>query len=236
MLGTLRYGIDAPRVVYSLLLCAGVSIALFIFGLSISNRFVTWYFFLTALSCSIPGLWMLYSSLVGKKRICKQLIARLHVRSDARVLDVGCGSGLFLIEMAKHLKTGKAIGIDLWFEKDQSTNSKAKTLQNGLAAKVSDRIEVETADMRKLPFSASTFDLVVSSLAIHNVKKPEEREQALREIIRVLKPGGKIAILDFQNTRSYADFLEQNGLSQVEISSPYVSYFPFLRSVTGVKK
>lgn len=236
MLGNIRYGIDAPRVVYSLLFSAGISVALFIFGLSISNRFVTWYFFLTTVSCSIPALWMLYGSLVGKKRICAQLIARLQVRSDARVLDVGCGSGLFLIEVAKHLKTGKAIGIDLWFEKDQSKNSKAKTLQNGLAAKVSDRIEVETADMRELPFGASTFDLVVSSLAIHNVKKPEERERALREIIRVLKPGGTIAILDFQNTQCYADFLRQNGATQVEISPPHLDYFPLLRLVSAVKK
>ena len=52
---------------------------------------------------------------------------------------------------------------------------------------------------------------VVSSLAIHNVPSSGDRAQAIREIVRVLKPGGRIGILDIANVGAYADELRSNG-------------------------
>jgi arsenite methyltransferase len=54
--------------------------------------------------------------------------------------------------------------------------------------------------------------VVVSSLAIHNVPGAGERARALREAARVLKKGGKLAILDVRHTRAYARQLEACGL------------------------
>ena len=78
---------------------------------------------------------------------------------------------------------------------------------------VADRVELQTADMRKLPFEDGSFDVVVSSLAIHNVPGAGERAKALREAARVLKKGGRLMIADIRHTSDYARELEACGLT-----------------------
>jgi ubiquinone/menaquinone biosynthesis C-methylase UbiE len=70
--------------------------------------------------------------------------------------------------------------------------------------------------MRELPFDEGSFDVVVSSLAIHNVTGAGERTKAVREAARVLKKGGKLAIADIRYTRAYARELEVCGLKITE--------------------
>jgi arsenite methyltransferase len=77
---------------------------------------------------------------------------------------------------------------------------------------VAERVDLHTGDMRQLPFDDGVFDVVVSSLAIHNVPGAGERARALREAARVLKKGGKLAIADIRYTRAYARVLEACGL------------------------
>ena len=81
---------------------------------------------------------------------------------------------------------------------------------------MADRVELHTADMRQLPFDDDSFDVVVSSLAIHNVPGAAERARAVREAARVLKPGGRLMIADVRNTRAYARELEACGLKITE--------------------
>ena len=111
-----------------------------------------------------------------------------------RVLDVGCGHGLMLIAAAKKLRTGKAIGVDLWQTEDQAANNPDATLLNARLEGVAERIELKTADARQLPFVDKSFDVVLSSWALHNIYDAAGREQAIAEIARVLKPGGQAAI------------------------------------------
>jgi arsenite methyltransferase len=74
-----------------------------------------------------------------------------------------------------------------------------------------------TADMRELPFADASFDLVVSSLAIHNIHAPGGRAQAIAEATRVLKPGGRLRIADFRATSDYATWLRERGMSDVTV-------------------
>jgi arsenite methyltransferase len=120
----------------------------------------------------------------------------ISLRGDEKVLDVGCGSGLLLNEAAKRLSTGKAIGIDLWAPHSGGGNLKL-LWKNAKAEGVADKIEFQEGDARKMSFKDAEFDVVMSSGALHHiVRNLDEHEKTVNEIVRVLKPGGKVVLWD----------------------------------------
>jgi ubiquinone/menaquinone biosynthesis C-methylase UbiE len=157
-----------------------------------------------------------YTTRAGKFRAWDDLLAGLSLRGDEQVLDLGCGRGAVLLLAAQRLPHGKATGIDLWQAQDQSGNALGATQANAAAEGVAERVELHTGDMRKLPFPDASFDVVVSSLAIHNVPTPEGRQEAVREAARVLRAGGTILLADFRFTADYAKTLEAAGLTDVK--------------------
>ena len=88
-------------------------------------------------------------------------------------------------------------GIDIWSIKDQSGNARDVTLRNASLEGVADHVQIDTGDMRALPHPDATFDLVVSSMAIHNIRSQADRKLAVTEGFRVLKPGGRMVIADY---------------------------------------
>lgn len=138
----------------------------------------------------------------------------LHLTGDETVLDLGCGRGAVLLAAAKRLPGGRAIGVDLWHA-DQTDNSPKATLANAALENVADRIEVHTADMTALPFADESVDVIVSNLAIHNIPTPTGRRTALDEAVRVLRPGGRLAIADLWETRQHAAHLRELGWRNV---------------------
>ena len=88
-------------------------------------------------------------------------------------------------------------------------------MANARAEGVADRVALETGDMRKLPFADNTFDAIVSSLAIHNIPGHADRAAAVTEAMRVLKPGGQLAIADIRTTALYASTLQSLGASAI---------------------
>ncbi len=118
--------------------------------------------------------------------------------------------------VARRLTTGRVTGVDIWSRKDQSGNAKDVTLRNASLGGVGDCVQVETGDMRALPYPDETFDLVVSSLAIHNIRSNADRKRAIVEGLRVLKPGCRIVIADIRATAIYEDVLRSLGASNVE--------------------
>ena len=167
--------------------------------------------FWIGIGCSGMGLWMVWSSKSGKIRNRELLLAHIEWTGGEQVLDVGCGRGLMLIGAAKRLTNGKAIGIDKWQEEDLANNRPEGTIENARIENVADRVEVKTADMRALPFADSTFDVVVSCSAIHNIYSKAERGKAISEIARVLKPGGQALIDDIRHLDEYAATFAQSG-------------------------
>jgi ubiquinone/menaquinone biosynthesis C-methylase UbiE len=179
---------------------------------------------------------MALGSKVLKPRWLPDLLLRsIILEGQERVLDVGCGRGLILTRAAKHLTTRRAVGVDIWRGQDQSGNSPQATLENARAEVVADRVEVITADVRRLPFEDGSFDAVLASLAIHNIPGKDERRRALLEIVRVLRPGGRVGILDFQRTRELAEALRESGMSDVVMSTPKVVTVPTVRIVAAWK-
>jgi len=161
------------------------------------------------------ALSFLYTTRRGKFQVWDQVLDALHLRGDERVLDMGCGRGAVLTAVARRLTTGRATGVDLWSTHDQSGNARDVTMRNASLEGVLDRVDIETGDMRALPFADETFDVVVSSLAIHNIHSHAARAQAIAEAWRVVKPGGRLAIADIRTTARYAATLSELGAAGV---------------------
>jgi ubiquinone/menaquinone biosynthesis C-methylase UbiE len=158
---------------------------------------------------------MIWDSKVGKYRRCERLLDRVAWRGDETVLDVGCGRGLMLTAAARRVPRGKAVGIDVWQAEDLTGNRPEATLENARLEGVADRVEVRTADMRAMPFPDGCFDMVVSNVAIHNLYQPAERERAVAEIARVLKPGGQALINDIRHGNEYAAAFAKHGCADL---------------------
>lgn len=210
------YGFDSPLVPIGLTIAAVAAgcgtVILFarswpwLAGLSLASAVVF------ALS-TISFVW---TTRRGKFIVWDELLDALALRGDERLLDVGCGRGMVLILAAKRLPAGRAVGVDLWSTVDQSGNREQATLRNAELEGVLDRIELRTADMRQLPFPDQSFDAVTSSLAIHNIRDAQGREQALAEILRVLKAGGTAMIADILHAAEYQRYFALRPNTKVE--------------------
>ena len=166
------------------------------------------------------SLLMVWASKVGKFRVCNRLLDAVALKGDEQVLDVGCGRGLALIGAAKRLTSGMATGIDLWSAKDLSANSPTAALANAALEGVAEKVVIDTGDMCALPYADGTFDVILSMTAIHNVPTAAGRDLALKEILRVLKPGGRLAIFDIFHPFRYAAVLRRLGAADVNGSGP----------------
>ena len=211
------YGIDAPGVVRNFVLAAlGGGLLLWLAPrLYLSRAGASALASIGASAALIFGLeavLMLWTSLRGKRIAARQLVDRAELKPGGRVLDVGCGRGLLLIEAAKRLKEGRAVGLDIWNAEDLSGNRPEATKANAKAEGVADRVELVDGNGMKMPFPDASFEAVVSSLCLHNLYKKEDRALALAEIIRVLKPGGRAVLQDFRHTADYARMLREAGL------------------------
>lgn len=210
------YGFDAPAVLVVFVLI-GLAFAVIAAigavkrdaGLVPGMAFLAAWFFANALS-------FYYTTRRGKFIEWSRILDRLRLRGDERVLDMGCGRGAVLTAVAKRLPSGRVTGVDIWSTQDQSGNAQSVTERNAAIEGVAARVEVQTADMRSLPLADASFDLVVSSMAIHNISGDAGRRKAVAEGFRVLKPGGRLVVADIRSTRSYADELRKLGASDVE--------------------
>jgi arsenite methyltransferase len=157
-----------------------------------------------------------YSTGPGKLSVWRELLDELDLRGDELVLDIGCGRGAVLISAARRLTLGRATGADIWRQRDQTSNSQAAAARNAEIEGVSERVELVSADARDLPFPPGSFDVVLSNLALSNIAGSEERARALREAVRVLRPGGRLRIVDDRADR-YAPVLQSAGCTDVDV-------------------
>lgn len=216
-----KYGLDAPAVIMGYL-SSGI-LLLLIGHIYLSSE--SWIFVLGGI-CLFISAYMIYSSKIGKYKMRERIIQRLSLTGDEISLDVGCGRGLMLNGIASKLISGKAIGVDIWSARDQSGNNYNATMQNARLEDTEANVEVINSDMRALPFADAYFNVIVSSLAIHNLKNNEEREKALLEIARVAKNGCKLAILDIAHTQFYQTILEKHGFTIEYIDKHPIHIFP----------
>ena len=234
-----EYGIDAPGVIRNLLVAGVAAIAVGRFLPSVTVGGVTFLlrpmFWNVGMGCLLGGVLMLVYARFGKFGHRERILNAVKWRGDERVLDVGTGAGLLLIGAAKRITAGKAVGIDLWSQVDLSGNGPERVLKNAELEGVSGKIEVVSGDATEMKFPDASFDVVVSNLCIHNIPSKEGRAKACREIVRVLKPGGKLVISDFIHTGEYVKAFKGAGMEMEPGISVSWSTFPPLRILKGKK-
>jgi ubiquinone/menaquinone biosynthesis C-methylase UbiE len=182
----------------------------------------------------------LHTTLRGKHVVWRRELGRLGLNGNERLLDVGCGSGAVLLAAAQRLPCGRADGIDLWRSVDQSGNNPARTMVNARDFGVAERICLHTSDMTDLPFPDRSFDVVTSALAVHNIPTAQGRRKAVAEMARVLKPGGKLVLIDIRHTHDYAaalsDTIANLTCRRLGINYWYGGPWTSAAAVTGVRK
>jgi SAM-dependent methyltransferase len=209
-----NYGIDSPAIVAGLLVIASISLgaALILRYLFAPQPIAESVLLAAGLYFLLGAAGMLWYSKVAKLGIRDQIIGRFSWRGDELVLDVGCGRGLLLVAAAERLTTGKAIGLDRWLRGALTGNHPGAALDNARLADVSDRVRLARGDIRRLPFADASIDVAVSNFVVHEVDSGSEREQMLREIVRVLRPGGRLALVDFIFTAECVRVLAEAGV------------------------
>jgi len=118
----------------------------------------------------------------------RRLVEQACLRSGHRVLDLGCGTGTLAILLKQAHPDAFVVGLDGDPKILELARSKVRTagLDIGLDCGMADA----------LPYPDGSFDRVVSSLVLHHLTR-DAKLRALREIARILKPGGELHVADF---------------------------------------
>jgi ubiquinone/menaquinone biosynthesis C-methylase UbiE len=121
-------------------------------------------------------------SVGGESQFRKLFLKDLPIKPDAKVLDLCCGAGQATQELVKHYT--QVTGLD------------ASPVAIKRAKQRVPQAEYVEAFAEKMPFSDRCFDLVITSTAMHEME-PEQLQQILQEVYRVLNPEGQFIIIDF---------------------------------------
>jgi ubiquinone/menaquinone biosynthesis C-methylase UbiE len=134
-----------------------------------------------------------FTRLAGVGRLHEQLLDRTGVADDQRVLEIGCGTGNLLTALGRRRPELATVGID----PDPAALRRARRK----AARRRLPIRYERAFAGELPAADDSFDRVLSAFMLHHLDD-DERARALREVRRVLRPGGELHVVDLDGTPS----------------------------------
>ena len=125
------------------------------------------------------------------RKFREKIVNAVEVKNGQKALDVGCGTGVFLHLLKQKYPGVFAVGID---PDQEALDISAK--------KFGPDVKLIKSFAEALPFENESFDIVFSTLAFHHMPT-EIKEQAIQEIYRVLKPGGKLVIIDFGTAKHH---------------------------------
>ena len=125
---------------------------------------------------------------MGFDRSRQELIAQANVKADQQILDIGCGTGTFVVLLKRQLPSAKVIGLD--------PDPKALRRAQEKVARAAVSVQLDRGFSDELPYKNESFDRVFSSFMFHHLDE-QVREKTLKEVLRVLKPGGSFHLLDF---------------------------------------
>ena len=227
------YGIDEPRTIAELFIAGALSIALG-FIVSAYTHGSSPKTADTALLVG-PGVGFLilvvasalyWSSRLGKVREMTKMVYAIPWGGEEVVLDLGCGRGMGTVMAAKKLEAGYVVGVDTWSKARVLGNDPASVLVNAAQEKVETRVSAVKGISAQLPIADKSVDVILSGVAIHHMASRKQRHSLFVEMVRVLKDGGRIGILDAGNGTEYSNLLKQLGLRDIEMHRLRFSGFP----------
>lgn len=124
----------------------------------------------------------------------KMAINELKANKPKHILDVATGTGDFAFEALSILKPEKITGVDI--SRGMLDIAEQKIAKRNLG----DKFSVKLGDSEKLPFADDEFDAVTVAYGVRNF---ENLEAGMADIFRVLKPGGKVVVLEFSKPRAF---------------------------------
>ena len=117
------------------------------------------------------------------------------------IVDIGCGAGMDLLLAARRVgPQGKAIGVDM-------TNAMVERARNGALLAGLENVEVRKGDATELPLANASVDAVISNGVLNLVP---EKEKAFQEILRVLRPGGRLQLADIVVEAELSEDIRRN--------------------------
>lgn len=149
-------------------------------------------------------------------------LSMLNLRHDTNFLDVGCGVGKAVGQAALEIGEGKACGIDIspkMIEKARMLNPDDR------------RTDFRVADSESIPFEDNYFDSILCTFSFHHYLHPI---RVLKDICRVLRPGGRFVLIDSARDTSFAIWLQDRGRRYLERS--HVRYYTVAELKNMLKK
>jgi ubiquinone/menaquinone biosynthesis C-methylase UbiE len=149
------------------------------------------------------------------KRILASLSPDLQLIPSSKVLELGAGRGGLLALVFERFHPARIVGTDY----DAAQVSAAEKFLSGRWGRIPPSVELRTADAAELPFPDTSFDYVFAMSMLHHVDKSPStylrRPLALREVRRVLKPGGQFIYSDFSHRAELRATLAELGFVPV---------------------
>ena len=127
----------------------------------------------------------------------QRVFAELNLQPDSVLLDVACGIGNYAVAAAEFIGAqGRIHAVDLWAEGIETLRTRAREL--GLT-----RIRAEVADVgRSLPLPDGSVDVALLATVLHDLAADGSAAGALGEVARVLRPGGRLVVIEFDKTET----------------------------------
>lgn len=140
------------------------------------------------------------------------------------ILDIGCGGGRTLNRMAEYIRTGHLTGVDY-----SATSVEMSKEMNSSLIKIG-KLDVISASVESLPFCDDSFDKIITVESFYFWPNPSEN---LREVFRVLKPGGKfLLVAEIYDTDVLSD-KQKECIIKYNLFNPTLSDFDFLLRDAG---